>query len=794
MAQKKFKKQKLSKKTAKKFTTHRKYYSDTTEEYNLLNPFRKGQKKEEKLLEISKKQQEKKLREKERQEQQEEQEIIDELGITEHPEELYDIGPSSYEILLGDLKQKNKQRLLQLEKEEKLEKKRKRDQEKDNEYIESDNDEEIDNENQEEIMDHDEEDVEDDQVDEEMDDQEVDDINQDDIEDEVGDEEHLEEEEEEEEKDLTTDFTDVYNKESDSEDEMENSLSEMKSDSFESTMKLGLYNIHFNREISTSEELSKLLDKSKSLNSQSVELENNIGILTSIGCVDEENPKDTSKKSMLPVEKKTFHDYNLKENELYFNALQRNLFPVMNEYRDLLFTEESYKNHKSIYTLYTLHAMNHVLKSRDQMLEDNALVAECEKKKKPEPDVRHQGFTKPKVLIVVPYRNTAYDIIKFLLKLVPHEVKELQEKKTKFVKEFSLYVEDDEEKPEINDQKPEDHKYTFRENIDDCFRIGISLRKGGLKLFAPFYLCDIIIASPLGLRLVVGTEGDKQRDYDFLSSIEMVIVDQMDSIIQQNWDHISILFDNLNIIPKEDHEIDFSKVRSSYIEGYAKHFRQTLMFSSISTPEINSLFNRSYNIAGRIRIKKIKQGEVNNVIPTIRQTFHKIDHLNSEVIKNTDFDDPKFQFFVENVLPKFQEQNESKGILIYINSYFDYVKLRNYFKKEAKSFTLCSEYTDAKAITRARAQFNSGQKTFMLFNERFHYFYRYKIKGIKHIVFFGLPQITEYYSEMLNMITDSEGTVTSIYSQKDKIALESIVGTSRSFKMMDSDKSTHLFC
>ena len=56
---------------------------------------------------------------------------------------------------------------------------------------------------------------------------------------------------------------------------------------------------------------------------------------------------------------------------------------------------------------------------------------------------------------------------------------------------------------------PKSSSYTamFAGNTDDCFRVGVALRGKVLRLYADFYAADIIIASPLGLRTVIGAEG-----------------------------------------------------------------------------------------------------------------------------------------------------------------------------------------------------------------------------------------------------------------------------------------------
>lgn len=54
---------------------------------------------------------------------------------------------------------------------------------------------------------------------------------------------------------------------------------------------------------------------------------------------------------------------------------------------------------------------------------------------------------------------------------------------------------------------PPDHVHTFSGNIDDNFRIGVKVTKRSVRLYEQFYGSDMIVASPLGLRLVIEKEG-----------------------------------------------------------------------------------------------------------------------------------------------------------------------------------------------------------------------------------------------------------------------------------------------
>lgn len=54
--------------------------------------------------------------------------------------------------------------------------------------------------------------------------------------------------------------------------------------------------------------------------------------------------------------------------------------------------------------------------------------------------------------------------------------------------------------------------------------------------------------------------------------------------------------------------------------------------------------------------------------------------------------DSRFDFFVSEILPQYKDSIMTHT-MIYVPSYFDYVRIRNYFKKEDISFVQICEYS-----------------------------------------------------------------------------------------------------
>ena len=471
------------------------------------------------------------------------------------------------------------------------------------------------------------------------------------------------------------------------------------------------------------------------------------------------------------------------------------LLPI-NHYQDVLFPLRSPANAKSLRNMLSLHIINHVYKTRDKIVKNTARLTKGGREM--EDEYRDQGFTRPKILVILPTRQACARYVESITEICRPEQ---QENKKRFQDSYTTG------EGNISESKPADFRELFSGNDDDMFRMGLKFTRKTIKFFAQFYNSDIIFASPLGLRMAMGSEDTKKQDFDFLSSIEIVIMDQADALSMQNWEHVDYIFEHLNLQPKEAHGCDFSRVKNWYLDGHARYLRQTVLISAFNFPALNKLYSQQMlNVAGKSTYLKEEKGAMLDIATPVRQTFSRFDCLDPAAEP-----DSRFKHFLSTILPSLAKSARSgdgppQGILLFVPVYADFVRIRNHLASSTEAeniaFGSISEYAPVRDVARARSHFTSGKHSLLLYTERAHHFRRYHIKGVKKIVMYGLPENPLFYKEIVGGFLDStvsfghvttrETSVRVLFSKWDVLKLERIVGSSRYVSML-KDKAGDTF-
>ncbi|CAK9296847.1 unnamed protein product [Gordionus sp. m RMFG-2023] len=486
------------------------------------------------------------------------------------------------------------------------------------------------------------------------------------------------------------------------------------------------------------------------------------------------------------------------EDLLAFSEFQLELSSLIWSYKDVYYPLRNVSNCEEIREIYCLHALNHAIKTRDLIIRNNTKLEKTNFSQNiEEKDFRDRGFTRPKILILVPFKNSAFRIVHTMMTLMSSTFtqKSLVTNKHRFYQEYS----DLDQNAEIK-YPSKDRKELFSGNVDDCFKLGLSISKKCLKLYTDFYSSDIIICSPLGLK-TLGSSAKKivtnkhledlnkgiinEKDIynkeladetlDFLSSIEILIMEQTDTFMMQNWSHVLYLVKMMNKRPIKAHDADFSRVRDWYLNGLAKHYRQTIILSRVNSPQINSLFHAyCQNHEGKVMIM---EPCTRGILDGIKSS---ITHIGLNAQNASSLVDARFTFFTEKILvQRILEGNRryARRTLLFIPSYFDFVRIRNYLIEREIGFFSITEYDDEKHVRKVRkaikifeSSYQNQQnasanikstpchdisvtidKTLLILNtERSYFFRKPRFQCVYECLFYELPTYPDYYLDLYN--------------------------------------------
>ncbi|KAH6798937.1 U3 small nucleolar RNA-associated protein [Perilla frutescens var. frutescens] len=522
--------------------------------------------------------------------------------------------------------------------------------------------------------------------------------------------------------------------------------------------------------------------------------------------------KDPETKSYYGLKPKLYkhwlESYKSSGSSDFHQSKQRSFFSICSSYFDIMhhnkkpFYLKGLEEDSNIMDAYLMHSLNHIFKSRDLIVKNEKKLAknqesvDCESVD--DDAYRDRGFTRPKVLILLPLAGIMRRVVKRLIQLTPTKQKATVENLERFCEEFGSgrtesNLEDDDleiPKPKSSGKPPDFQALLGKDDANDHFMIGIKYTNRGIKLYGDFYTSDMIIASPLGLITKIGeAEVEKEKDVDYLSSLEILIIDHADVMLMQNWSHVNTVVEQMNRLPSKQHGTDVMRIRPWYLDGQAHFYRQTVILGSHTNPEMNAFLNQHcLNYRGKVKLECTYKGVLPKILIQARQIYERFD-----IESIAEADNGRLKYFCEKVFPKIKDSVQD-GVMIFVSSYFEFVRLRNYLKSQSASFCLFGEYIKRNDISRVRGEFFRGEKKIMLYTERAHFYYRYKIRGVKNLIIYSLPERKEFYPEIVNLLEESDSmNCRVLFSRLDNLRLERIVGSAAAKRMIDSDKGVFVF-
>ena len=395
---------------------------------------------------------------------------------------------------------------------------------------------------------------------------------------------------------------------------------------------------------------------------------------------------------------------------------------------------------------------------------------------------------------------------------------------------------------------------------------------------------------------------------DCLSSLELVVVDRADALLMQNWAHVaSLLGSAINNLPRSPPACDVMRVRECHLSGQSARARQLVVLSSFASPAVVAAWSgAAASVAGRARLVARQAGRALEAAPEpVQLSFERVVVAARSVSVSsassasaasaasaavsaaantpaaTADAEARFAHFASVAWPRLcgkasaaaavvgngatgnlssssSSSTPPPGLLLFVPSYFDYVRVKKFLRSRSVPVADMGEYVPPREAARARTAFfargvgrggggagaeaaaqllgtttdSSKKPPVALLTERSHFFHRAVVRGVSSAFFYQLPDHPRFFEEVVSWVgkrkkrrrtkrgeergvgvsvggeseSESEGESEEesfehvpgraevLFSEVDALALERVVGTERCKRMLKGAEPAYVFC
>ena len=421
-------------------------------------------------------------------------------------------------------------------------------------------------------------------------------------------------------------------------------------------------------------------------------------------------------------------------------------------YHDFFYIDDDFEKHRET---AALHVVNHIYSD---------LYA---KKHRPRPDFRDTSYTMTTVLVLCPTRHQAFQFLSSVLSALPPSPF-LVENSDRLHNEYTI-----EEVPQfIARTKPKDWLRTFGGNSSEEFKMGVRFHEDKVELFHQMSKSQLVIASPLSLFL--------HDDTDFMSSIEVLVLDSLDVLLMQNADRLLQLVAMLNRLPQKVTGTDWSHLRLYCADKQQAKMRQNVSYASVLMPEMHHLLTRSANVRGQLLVRPMMYPPL--LLPGLERSFKRLPcsdvrHIGDALEKC--FRDKLF-FLIKQWRSESSEC--AKRTLVYYISSYRFLQARKMLEDNMVGFLELSDEATEDDSRRMKRAFRDDPNAVMLITERFYFHYRPRLRQTQRVVFVQPPTFPQFASELAG---DCQAVF--YFTEFDEGAMERIVGSELSPKILASE-------